>query len=166
MLGKKRLGITVLLLSCCYAGPRDVRATFDWLKKGAALTADQARELEQRLVTAPADEESRIELLSYYGTRDPATDLAAVKRARAAHIFWLIEHDPKTGLGLFQVGTGVFRLHCTGDKLADWDAFRHATDLWIAQVRQQPRDTDIRRAAAEAIQYCSPEQAETLLHGI
>jgi predicted house-cleaning NTP pyrophosphatase (Maf/HAM1 superfamily) len=163
MFSLKRLGIVAVLIPCCYAGARDVRTTFDWLKKGAALTADQARKLEQRLVTKPMDEEARIELLSYYAGRTHDLGIEAVKIVRANHIFWLIENDPKTGLGLFQVATGVYRLHCIGDELADMGAFRRAADLWVAQVHKHSRDTDILREAVDAIQHCSPEAAETLL---
>jgi hypothetical protein len=157
-----RLGFVTVLILCCYAGARDVRTTFDWLKKGSALTVDQARKLEQRLVAKPADDEARIELLSYYAGQ--TQDIEVAKAARAKHIFWLIEHDPRTGLGLFQVATGVHRLHCTGDELADVDAFRRAADLWVAQVRKHPGDADVIRQAVDAIQHCSPEQAEALLN--
>jgi hypothetical protein len=86
-----------------------------------------------------------------------------VKSARARHILWLLEHDPREGLGLFQVGTGVYRLHCQGDDLADPDAAKRAGEMWLEQIKKNPGKGEILRAAVDAIQFCSPEQAEELL---
>ena len=94
---------------------------------------------------------------------NPASDLAAVRAARARQIFWLIENDPKDGLGLFHADTGVYRVHCQGDDLADPEAFKRVADIWLEQVRKNPGNADIRRNAVSAIQFCSPEQAEQIL---
>lgn len=163
MFSLTRLVILFAFMSCCHADARDVRTTFDWLNKGAALTANQAAKLEQRLVTHPTNEEARTQLLAYYAGQAQQTDLETAKIARAKHILWLIEHDPKTGLGLFQVATGVHRLHCTGDQLADVDAFRRAADLWVVQVKKHAGEVTVLREAVDAIQYCTPEEAEALL---
>ncbi len=64
---------------------------------------------------------------------------------------------------MFQVATGVYRLHCTGDDLADPEAFPKASRLWMEQAKKKAADSDVRREAIRAIQFCEPEQAETLL---
>jgi len=119
--------------------------------------------LEDRLKKKPADEEARIQLLSYYAGPPANADFSIVKAARATHILWLIENDPKSGLGLFQSGTGIYRLNCRGDDLADPDAFGLANQRWLEQIRKNPGSPEIRRSAVTAIQFCSPEQAEQIL---
>src|SRR5437762_11366267 len=89
---------------------RDVRVTFDLLKKGSSLSANDAASLEDRIKKKPKDEDARVQLLSYYAKPPAGVDLSTVKAARARHILWLIEIDPAHGLGLFQVTTGVHRL--------------------------------------------------------
>jgi len=141
----------------------DPRATFDLLNKGKSLSPQDAEKLEATLRKKPNDRDARIELLSYYSTSPPGIDVQALKQARLGHILWLIENDPKEGLGLFQLVTGVYRLNCTGDNLADPEGFKRASDLWLEQVKKNPGDASVRREAVNAIQYCLPEQAEQLL---
>lgn len=142
---------------------RDSRATFELLKKGSSLSSKEVERLEERVAKNPKDEESRIQLLSFYSAPPAGTDLAVVKTARAKHILWLISNDPKEGLGLFQVATRVYQLHCQGDDLADPEAFRRSSEAWIEQVRKNPAQEEIRRAAVDAIQFCAPEKAEEIL---
>jgi hypothetical protein len=151
------------LALCLHASPRDPKTTYDLLTKGSSLSATDAAALEDRIKAKPNDEESRIQLLSYYATPGTSADLAMVKAARTRHILWLIEKDPKDGLGLFQVSTGVYRLNCQGDNLADPEAAKAAGELWLKQVKANPGEAGMRRAAIEALQFCSPEQAEQIL---
>jgi hypothetical protein len=153
----------IALAALAFPQGRDVRTTFDLLKRGATLSASQAEKLEQRLQRHPRDENARIQLLAYYSAPPLDTPLSEVKRAREKHILWIIENDPVEGLGLFQVGTGVYRLHCAGDGLADSDAYQRAAQLWLAKVKAHPRDAHIRRQAVEALQFCSPDAAEQIL---
>jgi len=155
--------IAVMVASTLNTNARDVKSAFELIKKGSALSTSDAKKLEDRLLEKPGDEEARIQLLSYYAGPPVGADLSAVKAARARHILWLIENDPKDGLGLFQIATGVYRLHCQGDDLADPDAFRLASQMWLEQVQRNPGNSAIRHAAVEAIRFCSPEQAEQLL---
>lgn len=152
-----------LLVAVLPALARDVRATYDLLKSGAALSAQQAAQLEQRVAARERDEESRIKLLAYYAEPISGGDLAAIRSARARHIHWLIENDQKEGLGLFQISTGVYRLNCQGDGLADPDSARRAVELWSQHLTKKRGDAEIRRKAVEAMQFCFPEQAEKLL---
>ena len=142
---------------------REAKDTVALLNKGLALSAKDSEKLEERLKKKPNDEEARIQLLSYYTSLPAGADLSTVKAARSAHIYWLIANDPKDGLGLFQVLTGVYKLHCVGDELADPAAAQRATELWVEQVRKNPGNAAIRLKAVQVIQYCSPEQAELLL---
>jgi hypothetical protein len=157
------IAAAALLASGLHSQPRDSRATFDLLKKGSELSAKDAEKLEAHLAKKPEDAEARIQLLSYYAGPPAGADLSTVKAARAKHILWLIENDPKEGLGLFQVVTGVHRLHCEGDELADPEAYAHAREAWLEQVKKNPGSAEIRREAMDAIQFCSPEQAEQIL---
>ena len=153
----------LMLAFSLHAHPRDVRTTFDLLKKGVNLSEKDAEKLEEIVKTKPDDEEARIQLLSYYAAPPTGADLSIVKAARARHILWLIENDPKDGLGLFQVATGVYRVHCQGDDLADPDVFKRVAEMWLEQIKKNPEDGQIRRKAVAAIQFCSPEQAEAIL---
>jgi Gram-negative bacterial TonB protein C-terminal len=155
--------IAAALIITLSASARDSRVTFDLLKKGHELSPSEAASLEAQVSAKPKEEEARIQLLAYYAAPPAGADLAAAKAARAAHILWLIEHDPKDGLGLFQVATGVYRLHCQGDDLADLDAFRAAADLWLKEMEKKPKDATLRRNAVDFIQYCAPEKAEQIL---
>ena len=145
------------------ADSRDARETFRLLNQGKMLTDSDADKLETKVSRKPKDEDSRILLLTYYSSRPAGEDIRRIKTARARHIFWLIENDPREGLGLFGVSTGVYRLHCSGDPLADADGFAHAAQLWADQVKRNPADPDIRRHAANYMKYCAPEKAEALL---
>ena len=133
------------------------------LKQGGSLSPKDAEKLEEQLKKKPKDEEAPIQLLSYYATPPAGADLAIVKTARAKHISWVIENDPKTGLGLFAIATGVYRLHCQGDELADPEAFRRAEEMWLERVKRNSGDSGIRASAIDAIQFCAPESAEPLL---
>jgi len=145
------------------AHPRDSQTTFDLLKHGRALSAADADKLEQRVKKKPDDEEARIQLLSYYAAPPDGADLSTVKAARLRHILWLVKKDPKDGLGLFHVSTGVYRLHCVGDSLADPEAFQRVSEMWLEQLRNNPESPDVRREAVDAIRFCSPDQAEPIL---
>ncbi len=145
------------------ADGRDARETFRLLNQGRMLTDSDADKLESKVKRKPKDEESRILLLAYYSSRPAGEDVKRMKTARARHIFWLIENDPKEGLGLFGMSTGVYRLHCSGDPLADDGSFEHAAQLWMDQVNKYPDDRDIRSHAANFIKFCAPEKAEALL---
>ena len=160
---KRCLLTSVLIASTLLANPRDVKSTFDLIKKGSALSARDAEKLEERLRKKPGDEEARVQLLSYYAGPPTDLDLPAVKAARSKHILWIIENDPKEGLGLFQIATGIYRINCQGDELADTDAFERASHKWLEQLQKNPRNSEIRRASVDAIQFCRPEQAEQIL---
>lgn len=142
--------------------PVDVSVAFDLLKKGPALTESDAKQLEARLEKKPDDYESRILLLAYYTSLPSGMDLAQVKAARARHILWIIENDPEHGLGLFQLASGVYEIHCKGDSLADAEAFGAVSKLWLEKLRADPKNTS-KITAIVSIRYCDPESAEQVL---
>jgi hypothetical protein len=157
-------GLFILALASTLAAqPREARGTFDLLKRGTALTPSDAEKLEARVQDNADDREARIQLLSYYAAMPAGTNMSAVKAARLKHILWIIKNDPKDGLGLFQVATGVYRMHCLGDSLADPEGFQRTSEAWLEQVRNDPANAQLRRMAVRAIEYCAPEQAESLL---
>jgi hypothetical protein len=146
-----------------HAVPLDYKTVHELLKKGAELSAQQAEDLERKVERKPDDVEPRVELLAFYASRPKDLDLPAIKAARAKHILWLIENDPIAGFGLFHASTGVYRIHCRGDELADPDTFLKTSALWIKQWKRAPVMGAVRDGAVAAIQYCDPELAEKLL---
>jgi len=78
--------IAAALTSNLHAHPRDARKTLDLLKKGSNLSAKDAEKLEERVKRKPDDEETRIQLLSYYVTPPTPADLSITKAARSKHI--------------------------------------------------------------------------------
>ncbi len=157
--------IFVVLLASIGAFGRDSKAVFDLLKKGHELSAAEAAKLGGSIKGKPNDEEAQIELLSYYSLPPVGSDLTAIKRMRAAHIFWLIEHDPKDGWGLFDVVTGVYRLHCAGDDLADPEAFEAASAIWLKRLADNPEDAGLRRTVSSLYRVLLAGKGEQVLIG-
>lgn len=141
----------------------DAVVVFELLKQGKQLSPSAAEALEKELAAKPDDPSSRIELLSYYANQTKVADWPAVRAARLAHILWFIERDAKDGFGLFQVSTGVYRLHCQGDDLADPAGLERVAQAWLGQIDKHPKDDSIFRQTIGAIQYCKPETAEKML---
>ena len=152
-----------LIVQSLSAKPRDSRSTYQEIEKGVALSAQDAAKLEERLAKKAGDEEARLQLLAYYAQPPAGMDLEAVKAARAKHIFFLIENDPKEGMGLFNIATGIHRINCQGDPLADSAAFERSKELWLIAVQKNPESVEVRRGAVDAIQFCEPERAEKML---
>ena len=155
----------ILLAYFCICASAEVQTSrvFELLKSGAALTAVQVNEREQVLAKDSTKEEERIELLAYYASRPAAMELEAIKAARLRHILWLVQHDPKSGLGLFMVVNGAYRVNCRGDELADADGYRQVRELWVEQASRFLGDDQIQKQAVQAVEYCDPEKAESWL---
>ena len=142
---------------------RDSREIFQLLQKGSKLTAAESVKLEKRLEQKPNDSDVRIQLLAFYASVTSGVDAAEVRAARAKHILWIIQEDPKEGFGLFQVATGVYRVNCEGDALADREAAERVGRAWRDQLRRNPKDDGIRSRAVSALSQCDQQQAELLL---
>lgn len=93
-----------------------------------------AAKTEARLARESDDAGLRLQLLSFYASHPAESG----KASRAAHIHWIIENDPHDLLGLAQVATGVYRLRCEGDDLADPAAAKRTGELWLDQVNKNP----------------------------
>jgi TonB family protein len=158
-----RATVLLLIAFALDATSLDSKAVNKLLAKGRSLSLAEAQELEKGLEKTPEDVGDRIELLSYYTSVPKDLDLVTIRKARVRHILWIVDHDPKSGFGLFYVWTGVYHLNCQGDKLADADAFRQVSQLWIDQTKKHTSDATILRHAASALQDCAPDQAEQLL---
>lgn len=155
--------ISLLALAAKKEKPRDSAAVFELLKQGAQLSATDAATMEKDAAAKPDESSWRIELLSYYANQTKAPDWAAVRAARLPHILWVIAHDPKEGFGLFHLTTGVYRVHCQGDDLADVDGFEQVSRAWLEQVERHPKEESIFAGAISAIQYCKPAVAERMV---
>jgi TonB family protein len=153
----------VAIASGLNAAPPDLNTVVPLLAKGRGLSVAEAEDLEARLRKTPEDAVVRIQLLAYYTSVPKDLGIAKVREARAHHILWLIEQDPETAVALSKAGTGVHRLHCGGDELADPAAFRQASLLWVQQAGKRAADASIRNEAAAEVEYCAPDLAEKLL---
>ena len=136
--------------------PLESKVVYDLVEKGAKLSSQDAERLEATLKAKPDDVESRIQLVSYYASLTNAEDWNAVKATRVAHILWFIEHDPKTGFGLFQVSKGLFRLHCVGDPLADPAGFELVAQTWLNQLDKHPREDAVLNQPSRQSNIASP----------
>ncbi len=158
----RTLVVVATLASALGAASLDQQITASLLRQGAGLSAEGAAGLEERLKKSPREDGARIQLLSYYASPKARAGgkAAAVKAARARHIFWLINNDPANILGMANVVTGVYRLHCKGDELADPENAQRAGELWRQKARNDPKNLQLRRQAIEALQSCSAVAAE------
>src|SRR5688572_11611304 len=110
-----KLASAAMLIAALSAAPRDSRRVYELIKEGGAMSPADAATLEQQVDKKPNDEEARIRLLAHYVKPPAGADLAAVRAARAKHILWMIENDPKDGMDLFQGVSRIYRINCRGD---------------------------------------------------
>ncbi len=162
MIGRA-LSLVLALAPLVVAAPIEASKVFELLKKGAALSAPEAAKLEERLAKKPDDPQARIQLLSFYATVPAGLELTAVKAARVKHVLWLIEGDPVDGFGLYQVSTGVQRVNCRGDQLADAQGAGKVIGAWMEKMRASPAERRLRDRAVAAAEFCQPEEAERIL---
>jgi hypothetical protein len=158
----RNVGLIFLLVFASAVLARDSNAVFELIKKGQQLSQADASKLESEVEAKPRDEEARIKLLAYYATQSGAANAGAVKAARLKHVLWIIDKDPKELLGLHQVHTGILRINCHGDPLADRDGFESVAHLWNEKVAAR-REEAVHSNAVDALSYCAPEEAEKLL---
>jgi TonB family protein len=143
--------------------PANVDAVWKYMKEGKALSAAAAAGLERNVESHPGDSPSRIKLLAYYAAQVGTPEAATAKSARLKHILWLIEKDPKEGFGVFEVATGIARVNCQGDALADPESFDQAVTKWSEAVSKHSKDDAVRLNAARFVETCKPERAVELV---
>jgi serine/threonine protein kinase/tetratricopeptide (TPR) repeat protein len=115
------------------------------------VTDEKADALEAAVKQKPDDVESRVKLLEHYFAR-PGPDM---RKARHAHIFWLIENQPRNPV----LGTPHGGMH----ESQDGDAYHQAKALWYKQVEANPRDPVVLGNAAAFLLLDREDEAEALL---
>ncbi len=142
--------IALLLVACgCLAGcwgmvpdglvPDDTRDTM----VGMTLSAEEAEALEARLRSHPDELSARAQLLSYYSHARWADDAKA--RRHGWHVVWLVENDPRHPLLAFG--------QASIDPNRDPSAYARVKAIWMAHLKEAPRDTGLLGAAAAAFEH-------------
>jgi tetratricopeptide (TPR) repeat protein len=120
--------------------------------EGRKLTDEDAAALEDAVKRDPNDVAARIKLLAYSMTRQ---DRPEIRKARQAHVLWLIENQPKNP---------VFRSSYAGlNHVTDGDAYYEAKKLWNKQVEANPNDAVILGNAAGFLLLGRKDEARALL---
>lgn len=122
-------------------------------QKGANLTEQQAKELEQEVAAKPNDLALRTKLLGYYTTA--AYDSAPVQAARQELVLWLIENHPDAEIS----GTWWASLH----PLKDGTQYDAAKRQWLRQVDAHPRNVAVLGNAGMALMVEGSDKARELL---
>ena len=139
----------------------DVSRTFTLLREGEKLSSTAAIELENKVGKKPNDLENRLRLLSYYAGQGGSDDSQKIRAARARHVLWLIQNEPKAAV--FNVATRVYAIQPTGGPFADTAKFQAAKEAWQRQVSAHPKDIEIKRNAATFLGIHDPDWVEALL---
>jgi TonB family protein len=129
---------------------------------GQKLTVSEAASLEQKIAADPSDFEARIKVLAY-DSLSADGNIDTRKASRARHILWIVQNEPEKQIGLAQLQTGIQRVNCKGDPLADPDLYRRVADLWVAAVDANPASLPVRYSALQALSTCEPENAREFL---
>ena len=119
---------------------------------GANLTPQQVAVMETRLLENPNDLASRARLLGYYFANEGRNP--SLRRARFAHIYWLIRNQGGSELAASR--------YVAIDPRENLDAWQKARDMWLAQVQANPRNTGILRNAGDFLIEESPDEAEAI----
>lgn len=142
----------------------DVKQTLALLEEGERLTTPAVAELERKIEQEPRDLEGRLRLLAYYSGAVGASEPERARAARARHVVWLVEHEPKAAV--FELATRVYAIQPAGGALADEAGFQAMRAAWAKQVAARPDDAQVKRNAASALDVHDPETVEKLLTAI
>ena len=129
------------------------------LNKGYSITSEDAAALEQQLLSAPKDIDTRIKLLAFYTSHPGASGPEPAREARARHIFWLIENAPDWTV----LGHPVSSINRIGEPLADEDLFQRGKTLWKGKIESARDNTLFLIHAAHYFKAADKEQAEQLI---
>lgn len=121
-----------LILGCGAQHPYDV------LEVGSQLSEEEAKALEKVLVDEPEHQNSRVQLIGYYGRFD--RDSEAWTR-RIEHIMWLIRNQPEARVLATPDGTV--------DRYLEADCYGEASSAWSQHLESMPENLDVLRNAAE-----------------
>jgi hypothetical protein len=146
-----------------------VRAAGD--NEARRMAPEQVAALEASVVRNPDDQESRQQLLAYYGDVQRKLDPAAVA-ARRAHILWTIEHHPDFDaassyrLRLYTMDGELWlpdplrsRVHAN----ADPEGYAQAKRLWLAAMAKPDVSVQTLTNAARFFEMADKPLAETAL---
>lgn len=121
------------------------------LASGAALTTEEAVDLERRVAEDPWDLESRTVLIGHYLTH-LADDEAP--SARREHILWLIEHQPEAPV----LGVPIF-----ANPVLDGRLYRRGAAIWNRHLERDPNNLAILHNASAYFLLAERELAIELL---
>jgi hypothetical protein len=155
-----RIASLATIFSCIVLAA-DLAPTHRALEEGAALSDEAATRIEGQLEKKPDQLHKRLQMLAYYATKVSAPDRESIKAARARHILWLVEMQPKADI--FSIASRVFAIYPTGDALADPAAFARGRALWLRHIEAAPKDQELKKNAAIWIEMGDPELTERLL---
>ena len=161
MLSLRAVSMLLFISSVDVGAAVDVSRTFTLLREGEQLSSTAVIELENKVGKKPNDLENRLRLLSYYAGQGGSDDALKIRAARARHVLWLIQNEPKAAV--FNVATRVYSIQPTGGPFADTAEFQAAKEAWQRQVSAHPKDNEVKRNAATFIEIHDPVWVETLL---
>jgi hypothetical protein len=155
------LFLLVLLYSLpSFADLKEINEANSAMKAGFALSDDKAARIEaNRLNTG--DLRVHIALLAYYSVSCKSLPDYRIRKRRAEHILWIIEHAPTSEL--FNIANAIYQIFASGDRLADREGFQQAALLWMKQSKAHPDDHAIQRNVVRFLELGDPATAATLL---
>lgn len=121
------------------------------LASGAALTTEEAVDLERRVAEDPWDLESRTVLIGHYLTRLHDDEAPSAHRD---HILWLIEHQPEAPV----LGVPFF-----ANPVLDGELFRQGATIWNRHLERDPDSLAILHNASAYFLFADRELAIELL---
>lgn len=128
---------------------------FHWMtycQVGSWIDNDEAESLEQQISTDPSNKIARAKLLGYYSARENTRN---DERKQIEHILWVLEHEPKCGLGVTPA------LHIS--KLQNPIGFAKAKEIALRQAKRFRRNSNVLTDIGSIFRGDDPEFAVSLL---
>lgn len=153
MLIQPTSGMVMLLLCIALGDAPQTMRDYNLITEGRAATADQAKQWESSLQTAPDELDTRIKLIGYFSKQRYADKKASASRAE--QVLWIIRNRPLSPI----CGTPNAYLHPHMEP----EAFVDAKKAWIAHVEREPTNTTLLAHAAAFLLLNDPDKAEEYL---
>jgi len=134
-----------------FAQPRPANGP-NLMREAPGLTPETAAQLEQALVSEPANIDARMRLVRYYF-------LQAMARQRAEHIFWMIAQRPESSLH----GPVYMTMRPRTDAINTPAQYEQGRVLWTKAVERDPENGPILLNAARYFYFGDPFEADKLL---
>ena len=157
-------GVTgmILLVVACGANATDYCA---WGQAQAVaqgtelqITAKDAKEMEERLVSNPDDLARREQLIEYYFQANLTLRTADLEEKREEHVLWLIEHHPEAELA-GSPEAQIMPLGLSGST----EGYERGKQLWLEQVEKHPNNQRILTNAGQFLSFFDRKTAQKLL---